>query len=160
MQEQAMTKADATASREILPALTDVPRCFACGLENPTGMKLRFTKENETTVSTTFTAPYDWTGWGNILHGRFHALLLDEITAWVPFGLWNERSFVTKEMTVSYLKPAYVEQPLYVVGRLIEDQGRRIIVKGEIRDQEGNVLSEARSIIVRQKPEVMKDMSR
>ena len=153
-----MLKQNDYAVGELLPAQTEVPRCFGCGLDNPSGLKLRFTKEDETTVSTQFTAPHDWTGWGNILHGGFHALLLDEITAWVPFGLLNERAFMTKEMTITYLKPAYVEQPLYVVGQLLEDQGRRIIIKGEIRDEAGNVLSEARSTLVRLKPEVMKSM--
>lgn len=145
---------------ELLPAQTSVPRCFACGSDNPSGIKLRFTKENETTISTRFTPPYDWTGWGNILHGGFHALLLDEVTAWVPFGLWNEPAFVTKEMSIKYIKPAYVEQPLYVLGYLIEDLGRKIIVKGEIRDENGNVLSEATSTIVRLDPEVMKNIER
>ncbi len=159
MREQTMTKQNDAAVGELLPAQTDVPRCFACGLDNPSGLKLRFTKENETTVSTQFTAPYDWTGWGDILHGGFHALLLDEITAWVLFGLRNELAFVTQEMTIQYRKPAYVEQPLYIVGQLVEDQGRRIIVKGEIRDEEGNILSEAQSTLVRLKPEVMKFMS-
>jgi len=122
MREQAILKQNDCAVGELLPAQTDVPRCFGCGLDNPSGLKLRFTKEDEKTVSTQFTAPYDWTGWGNILHGGFHGLLHDEITAWVPFALLNERNFVTKEMTITYLKPAYVEQPLYVVGQLLEDQ--------------------------------------
>lgn len=161
MREQTMTKQDEATVGELLPAQTDVPRCFACGLENPSGLKLRFTKENETTVSTQFTAPYDWTGWGNILHGGFHALLLDEITAWVPFGLWNERAFMTKEMTITYLKPAYVEKPLYIVGKLIEDDGKSIVTRGEIRDKDGVILSEAHCTLIRLKSSViMKKISR
>lgn len=158
MSEDDMTQLIDTPDVKLLPAQTDVPRCFACGLDNPSGLKLRFTKENETTISTRFTAPNDWTSWGNILHGGFHALLLDEITGWVPFGLLNERAFVTKEMNVKYLKPAYVGQPLNIVGYLVEDSGRNIIARGEIRDDAGNVLSEAISTLVRLNPEIMKSL--
>ncbi|PKN89309.1 MAG: hypothetical protein CVU51_00980 [Deltaproteobacteria bacterium HGW-Deltaproteobacteria-1] len=155
MEEQAIKKYHDAAMGELLPVQTDVPRCFVCGLENPSGLKLRFRKEGPTSVSTQFTATYDWTGWGNILHGGFQALLLDEITAWVPFGLWNERTFVTKEMRIRYVKPAYVEMPLFIVGYLVEDMEREIIVRGEIKDERGCILSEARCTLVRLSKEAM-----
>ena len=154
-----MKKLDDIAVGELFPAQTDVPRCFACGLENPSGLKLRFRKESLTSVSTEFTAPRDWTGWGDILHGGFHALLLDEITAWVPFGLLNEHAFVTKEMTIRYRRPAYVDKPLFVIGSLVEDRRREIIVRGEIRDEYGNVLSEATCTIARLSEEAMNSLS-
>jgi uncharacterized protein (TIGR00369 family) len=159
MEVQAARKQHDAVTGALLPVQTDVPRCFVCGLENPSGIKLRFRKEGPTCVSTQFTAPYDWTGWGNILHGGFHALLLDEITAWVPFGLWNERTFVTKEMRIRYVKPAYVETPLFIVGYLVADRQREIIVQGEIKDEHGRILSEARCTLVRLSAEAMERIS-
>jgi len=140
---------DEVAVGELLPAQTDVPNCFVCGLENPSGLKLRFRKEGPSSVSTQFTPPKDWTGWKNIMHGGFHALLLDEITAWVPFGLWNERSFVTKEINIRYIKPVYVGMPLFIISALVEDKGREMIIRGRILDEGGNVLSEAICTLVR-----------
>lgn len=140
---------DEVAVGELLPAQTDVPNCFVCGLENPSGLKLRFRKEGSSSVSTQFTPPKDWTGWKNIMHGGFHALLLDEITAWVPFGLWNERSFVTKEINIRYIKPVYVGMPLFIISALVEDKGREMIIRGRILDEGRNVLSEAICTLVR-----------
>jgi len=155
MREQAARKYHNMAAGDLLPAQTDVPNCFACGQDNPSGLKLRFRKEGQVTVSTRFTPPRDWTGWKNIMHGGFHALLLDEAMAWVPFGLWNERSFVTKDISIRYLRPVYVETPLLIIGSLVEDLGREIIVRGEIRDEHGHILSESRCTIVRLSQETM-----
>ena len=159
MREQVARKYLDLAIGELLPAQTDVPRCFACGPDNPSGLKLRFRKEGPTSVSTEFTPPKDWTGWKNIMHGGFQALLLDETMAWVPFGLWNERAFVTKEMSIRYIRPAYVEKPLVIVGSIVEDLGREIIIRGEIRDEHSNVLSEARCTVVRLSEETMNSIS-
>ena len=89
MREQVARRHDDIAIGELFPAQTDVPRCFVCGLDNPSGLKLRFSREGQTSVSTQFTLPRDWTGWGNVMHGGFHALLLDEITAWVSLRFYG-----------------------------------------------------------------------
>lgn len=147
-----------TRAGELLPVQTAVPRCFVCGRENSSGLKLRFTRESDTVLSTEFTAPEDWTGWGRMLHGGFHGLLLDEVMSWVAWGLMDVKAFVTREMTVRYLRPVYVGQPLKIIGRLEEDLGRDIITRGEIRDDAGNILSESRGVITRVDPAKMKSM--
>jgi uncharacterized protein (TIGR00369 family) len=147
-----------TLTGELLPVQTAVPRCFVCGQENPSGLKLRFKKESDTVLSTEFTAPEDWTGWGRMLHGGFHGLLLDEVMSWVAWGLMDMKAFVTREMTVRYLRPVYVGRPLMIIGHLEEDLGRDIITRGEIRNDEGTVLSESRGVITRVDPAKMKTM--
>lgn len=147
-----------TCIKELLPIQTAVPRCFVCGQENPSGLRLRFRKESDTILSTEFTAPEDFTGWGRMLHGGFHGLLLDEIMSWVAWGLMDVKAFVTREMTVRFLRPVYVGRPLKIIGYLVEDQGRDIITRGEIRDENGNILSESRGVITRIDPAKMKNM--
>ncbi len=134
---------------ELLPRQYAIPRCFCCGPENPSGLKLRFIKESDAAVSTTFTAPEDWTGWGRVLHGGFQTLLLDETTSWAAFGALGERSFVTREITVRFLRPVHVGEPLTILGRIVEDRGRALVAKGEIRNAAGEVLSEADAVLVR-----------
>ena len=141
---------------ELLPQQFAIPRCFCCGPQNPSGLKLRFTKESDTSVSTTFTGPPDWTGWGSILHGGFQTLLLDETTSWAAFGAMGVRSFLTKEIKVRFLRPAHVGVPLTIVARIVEDRGRALVSRGEIRDPEGNVLSEAEAILVRMDEDAMR----
>jgi len=142
----------------LLPVQHEVPNCFVCGPENPSGLKLRFRKMDDVTLGTEFTAPDEWTGWGRMLHGGFHGLLLDEIMSWVAWGLMDVKAFVTREMTVNYLRPVYVGRPLTVIGRLEEDLGRDIIVRGEIRDAEDELLTESRGVIRRVDPDRMKQM--
>ncbi|HNR89028.1 MAG TPA: PaaI family thioesterase [Spirochaetota bacterium] len=134
---------------ELLPVQTAVPLCYVCGRENPAGLKLRFTKDSDSAISTEFTPPTEWTGWGSMLHGGFHGLLLDEVMAWVAWGLMDVRGFVTREMSVRYRKPAYVGQPLKIIGMLVEDQGRDMLVRGEIRDENGTLLTESSGVIRR-----------
>ena len=134
---------------EMLPQQAAAPRCFCCGPENPAGLKLRFIKESGTSVSTTFTPPEDWTGWGRIMHGGFQSLLLDETTSWAAFGALGERSFVTREITVRFLRPVHVGQPLTIIGRVTEDRGRVVLVRGEIRDAAGELCTEADSVLWR-----------
>ena len=134
---------------EMLSVQNRVPRCFGCGPENPTGLKLRFLKEDDNTVSTRFTAPKDWTGFEDILHGGFQGLLLDETMAWAAWALGDGFVFITKEMTVRYLKPVHVCRPLLIIGRLHEKGSKQFKTRGEIRDEQGNLLTEAEGVFVR-----------
>jgi hypothetical protein len=56
---------DSDFHREPLPEASG--RCFGCGPENPSGIKLQFVKEGPLTLSARFTPPKDWTGWGRII---------------------------------------------------------------------------------------------
>ena len=141
---------------EMLPQQAAAPRCFCCGPENPAGLKLRFTKESDTSVSTTFTPPEDWTGWGRIMHGGFQSLLLDETTSWAAFGALGERAFVTREITVRFLRPVHVGQPLTIVGRVVEDRGRAVLARGEIRSAAGELLTEADTVLWRLDEQAMR----
>ena len=62
-------------------------------------------------------------------------------------------------MSIRFIRSAYVEKPLFIVGSLMEDLGREIIIKGEIRDVLGNVLTEARCTVVRLSMETMNSIS-
>ncbi len=144
--------------KELLPAQTSVPHCFGCGRDNPAGMKLRFTREDSKTVSTRFTPPKDWTGWANMLHGGFHAVLLDEVMAWAAWVCADEPNFVTADMSIKYLRPAYVEQEIIGYGEVIEEKGRDILVRGWLMDTDGNRVSEGSATIKRINPEKMQKM--
>ncbi len=148
----------AESEYKILPAQTMVPRCFVCGMENPSGLRLRFFMEAPTRVCAFFTPPEDWTGWGTMLHGGFHGLLLDETMSWVVFGLMGERAFVTRSMTIKYRRPVYVNRPLKITGWLEEDKGKDIYTGGDIRDEAGEALTIASGIISRIDPEIMKNL--
>jgi uncharacterized protein (TIGR00369 family) len=140
---------------DIFPVQTVAPWCFCCGQENPLGLKLRFRRETDTRIITGLTIPEYWSGWGKIMHGGFHGILLDEITSWVAFGLMGESSFMTKKIQVEYHNPVYIGQYVQVVGELVENNERTIVASGEIRDDKDTLISQATSIMVRIRPEHM-----
>jgi uncharacterized protein (TIGR00369 family) len=140
---------------DIFPVQTVAPWCFCCGQENPLGLKLRFRRETDTRIITGLYIPEYWSGWGKIMHGGFHGILLDEITSWVAFGLLNESSFLTKKIQVEYHSPVYVGQYVHVVGELVENNERTIVARGEIRNEDNTLISDAISTLIRIRPEHM-----
>ncbi len=158
MNDTAERTIESITNLEPLPVQDEVPYCFACGRDNPHGLKLRFYRVNDTTLGTEFTPPMHWCGWGQMMHGGFHGLLLDEIMSWVAYGLMKCNAFVTKKMTVEYLRPIHVGRTLTIIGYLEHESGREIHTRGEIRDSEGIILTVSHATLVRIDPNKMKDM--
>jgi len=127
-----------------IPEPADNPPCFACGSKNPDGMHLQFYLEGDEVV-TEFTAPSTWSGWGDILHGGFQSLLLDEVCSWAFSTVGSCRSFVTSELTVTFKRPVRVGQPLTIRGRIQERDDPRVLTTGEILDADGHVLTTGRA---------------
>ena len=77
--------------------------CFACGAENPIGMRLHI-EIGEGTARASWQAGDDYVGWSDKVHGGIIATLLDEVMAWAPssYDSWA----VTAEMSVRYRSPA------------------------------------------------------
>jgi acyl-coenzyme A thioesterase PaaI-like protein len=143
----------------VLPPRQDfTTSCFCCGTENPLGLKLRFTKESPTTVSTRFTAPDHWTGWGTIMHGGFQCLILDEVMSWAVWAAMD-KVFVTREIKLRFRRPVHVAQPLTFYGHVVEDKGQQVTTRGEIKDPEGNVLTESEGVMVLVSPEKLESMT-
>lgn len=108
-----------------------------------------FAKAGSTTIHTPFTAPSSWARLGNILHGGFQGLLLDDLMARVVRDLLNVGPVVPKELILRYHRPVHVAKPLYLFGHLVEDRVQEIATCGEIKDTDGNLLTEAEGIFAR-----------
>ena len=133
-----------------LPPQTVSPTCFCCGRDNPHGLKLSFMLDEENqTVSTTFTPPEYWTGWGKVMHGGFCSMLLDETMAWTAAALIGDRSFVTREITTRFHRPVYVGQELTVIGRMERFEGREAALAAQIRDEQGALLTEGHALFIK-----------
>src|ERR1035441_11093288 len=98
--------------------------CFACGKNNLGGMFLRFTydKERDCFVCR-FRLGKRYTGPPGHCHGGIIATILDE-----AMGKVNKLRHVvalTSEITVNYLKPVPLRQPLCVESREVKVKGRK-----------------------------------
>lgn len=128
--------------------------CFACGPDNPDGMHLQFTLDEERRIFFChFNLPKRYTGPPGHCHGGIIATILDD-----AMGKANKLRnvvAVTKEMTVEYLKPVPLERPLRVEGKEVSVHGRQHINMAEIMNEEGEVLARGRGVFIAIDPEKM-----
>ena len=128
--------------------------CFACGKNNPDGMRLRFTYDEErNSFVCRFRLGKRYTGPPGHCHGGIIASILDD-----AMGKVNKLHHVvalTREMTVEYLKPVPLHKPLRVEGREIEKRGRTHVNSAEILNYKNEVLARSRGIFIAIDPEKM-----
>ncbi len=115
--------------------------CFACGKNNPRGLKLKFA-QIESHVEAHFDTVKDFEGWDNIIHGGIVSTLLDEAMSHAVFKLLGG-TVVTAEMCVRFVKPTKVGQTVVVKGYIDCDKGRIIETSAQIVDGKGEVLAKA-----------------
>lgn len=121
--------------------------CFACGKNNPEGMHLRFSYNEESNrFVSRFRLGRRYTGPPGHAHGGVIATILDE-----AMGKVNKLHNVvalTSDIAVQYLKPVPLNKPLRVEARGVSVRGRRHINAAEILNQRGEVLARSRGVFV------------
>ena len=121
--------------------------CFACGLNNPDGMRLKFVlDEDRNRFVCGFRLSKRYTGPPGHAHGGIIATILDE-----AMGKVNKIHNVvalTSEISVHYLKPVPLNKPLRVQARGVSVRGRRHINAAEILNQRGEVLASSRGTFI------------
>ncbi len=102
--------------------------CFACGKNNPNGLRLSFDVDKEKqTVKTTFVASPVFQGWDGIVHGGILGTLLDEAMATLVYELGFHA--VTASMEIKFKKPA--PDPRTFAGLWGGDRGEQTIDQGQ-----------------------------
>jgi uncharacterized protein (TIGR00369 family) len=121
--------------------LNDDQWCFACGPQNPHGLRLTgFRQEGEEYV-VEFVPERHHQGWQGITHGGIVATLLDEVMTRL---LWVEgQDAVTAELTVRYHRPLPTGEQVQARSRRQESRGRLVRTEAEIRDQAGALIASA-----------------
>ncbi len=122
-------------------------KCFGCGGDNSSGMKLTFEQDNvNRRIVGRFVLGERYQGGGGMAHGGVIALLLDEAMGKVC--RFREVRAVTAELTVEYLRPIAVDKEIVVEGRETEMNGRNLFLASEIRNQAGEVLARGKGRFV------------
>jgi uncharacterized protein (TIGR00369 family) len=113
--------------------------CFACGRDNPDGLRLVFEYPEEGRCRAEFVPARKFQGWQDILHGGIIAALLDEGFAHALGGAnrGSGTSAVTAEMTVRYKKPAAIGRKLILEGRVVDMSRRVVYCEAVLRDESG-----------------------
>ncbi len=79
-------------------------------------------------------------------HGGIIATILDEAMGKV--NKLHDVIALTSQMTIEYLRPVPLNQPLRVESREVSVRGRKHVNKGEILNQEGKVLARGRAVFI------------
>jgi len=118
--------------------VSDDNRCFACGKDNPIGLKLEFKKKGEYTVSS-LNFNKNFAGWENMVHGGILSTVLDEVM--VKSAGTNGYTCVTGELNIRYKKPCLTEKYYELRGKVSEVKKRLIFTEGEIIDMNGEIIA-------------------
>lgn len=112
--------------------------CFACGPENPHGLKMTFDTNGEK-LRSRVSVPQHLRGWSNLVHGGVISTLIDEAMSWSAIHL-HKRFILTKSMTVNFRKPVRIEKELTVYGYVVEKKNdRQVTMTAEIVDEDGDI---------------------
>lgn len=118
--------------------------CFACGRDNPIGLKLDFHEENDTYIST-FTPAPEHQGYGGIMHGGLVSTLLDEIMARYLYA--KGLTAVTAKLEVRFRHPTPIGQELRICGWITGQRGKMYELAGNISLPDGTVTAEGKATV-------------
>lgn len=106
--------------------------CFGCGPGHPSGLRVRCFRTDEGVVAPVWIAA-QYVGPPAAAHGGIVTAYLDEICAGAALRATG-RVAVTGELTVRFVQPVPLEQPLVGRGRLVTDHGRYVDVEGRLEN--------------------------
>jgi len=113
--------------------------CFVCGKNNAQGLRLAFTYPEPGRAETSCSIPEHFSGWQRMTHGGLLATLLDEAMAHACIS--RDGPAVTVELTVRFLKPVEVGQPVSIRAEVREVKGRVLEVQGEVLNAGGEAVA-------------------
>lgn len=103
--------------------------CFACGMQNPDGLRIEWKVEGLTMIGE-YTPEKKYQGWKGILHGGIIATLLDEAMtrlAWITY-----QGALTAEMNVRFVAPAKIGELLIIRGEITHVRRKLVEMKATI----------------------------
>ena len=128
-------------SRERIEAAT---LCFACGPDNPIGLQIRFSIDEDGVCRGSFTANENHVGYQNTVHGGIIYAALDDVMANVLY-LQNRKAH-TARCEIRYRQALEVGQTIHLKGWIENERRRMILLKGEARlDDGGTVVADCES---------------
>ncbi len=120
--------------------------CLVCGQDNPLGLQIEFFTDGKAAYGD-FAPSKTYQGYDGVLHGGLLSTLLDEVM--VQAIAARGVTAVTGKIEVRFRRPALIGSPLSVKGWVEEERGSTFTAQGQIRDEEGRILAEAKGIFFR-----------
>lgn len=111
--------------------------CFACGPDNPIGLRIRFDVEGDECTAE-FTPNENHVGFSDTVHGGIIYTALDDVTANILYQ--QGRKAHTARCEIRYRQPARVGETLKIKGWIENERRRLVMLKGEIRRKSDDAL--------------------
>ncbi len=122
--------------------VSDNNRCIVCGTDNPKGLHLRFSYDEDTgRAETVFTPGPDLQGWAGIVHGGILVTLLDEVMA--KAAARRGLQVLTGEITARFKNRAPVSEQLRCEGSIETVRKKIAYAKGAVYNPAGDIVAEA-----------------
>lgn len=121
--------------------------CFACGIENPNGLKLQI-KEKDDYVEAVIQPPVWTQGYHKTVHGGIVSTILDEMTVWAAY-LKAKVKCVTGELNVRIRTSMHIEQTYIARAHVIKVKHRLVIAEAEIIDSDESLVAQAQAKLIR-----------
>jgi uncharacterized protein (TIGR00369 family) len=114
-------------------------QCFACGLENPRGLRVPYVLVDGA-VEATFSLGVEHSGAPAFVHGGVIMTVIDEAMAWATIAL-RSRFAVTTEFTSTFRRPVLIDTPHLVRATCqeLEADGRTLRVSATVTRPDGKL---------------------
>ncbi len=112
--------------------------CFACGPDNPIGLKIGFTVDADEVCTAEFTPGQNHLSWENTVHGGIIYSALDDVVGNIPYARGQVAH--TARCEIRYREPLREGQTVALRGWIEKEKGRLMVLRGEARRKSDNQL--------------------
>jgi len=122
--------------------------CFACGVENPVGMKLKFYETAPGEVTVEHIVPDEYQGYPGVVHGGVVAAILDEVAGRSQMVGNPPRFMFTAKLEIRYRQNVPTNEPIRIIGRAGKVKNRTATATAQLFGPDGKLLAEADALLV------------
>lgn len=126
--------------------------CFACGLENETGLQLHFYANEQGRAVCDYTVADQFQSYPGMVNGGVVATMLDEMCIRAFLVGDHDRLMYTAKLTTRYRQHVPTGHPLHMVSYVVKDRGRSGVAEAKLHGPDGSLLAEAEALMVELKP--------
>ena len=112
--------------------------CFACGPDNPIGLKIEFTVDADEVCTAEFTPDENHLSWADTVHGGIIYSALDDVVGNIPYA--RGQIAHTARCEIRYREPLREGQTVALRGWIEKEKGRLMVLRGEMRRKSDNQL--------------------
>jgi len=129
-----------------LPAINSksLNQCFACGQDNPIGLKLKFSWDGKTATAE-FTPTEFHQGWQGVLHGGIISTILDEAMSYVAY--FQGIDTITAKSEVRFKQPVPTQKPLLISATTAKRTRKLLETRATLSLKDGTEVAEGNAIL-------------